>query len=360
MLKNTDIWLASYIAQRLRYKSASRPIHIMFAIADHFEPQWNNPSYKVEVKRVDSWVLGYPKVAAEFKDSDGRHPQYTFFYPQEEYREEHVVKLAQLCRQGLGEVETHLHHDNDTEAGLKEKLNDFKKKLAQHGLLSRDSNGDIKYGFIHGNWALANSRNDSKCCGVNNELEILKETGCYADFTLPSAPSNTQTKKINSIYYAKSDSKKPKSHNTGIDVERNRKQSGDMMLIQGPLCLNWANRKWRIFPRIENSELSHNNPPAKTRVDLWINESIHVKGKSDWIFVKVYTHGAQEVNTDMLLNSGLKKMFSYLESAYNDGKKYALHYVTAREMFNIIKAAEAGLGGNPGQYRDYILKSNIK
>ena len=37
---------------------------------------------------------------------------------------------------------------------------------------------------------------------VNNELEILRDTGCYADFTMPSAPHPTQTWKINSIYSA--------------------------------------------------------------------------------------------------------------------------------------------------------------
>jgi hypothetical protein len=32
-----------------------------------------------------------------------------------------------------------------------------------------------------------------------------------------------------------------------------------------------------------------------------------------------------------------------------------LHYVTAREVYNIIKAAEAGLTGSPHDYRDYEL-----
>ncbi len=52
-------------------------------------------------------------------------------------------------------------------------------------------------------------------CGINNELLILKETGCYADFTFPSAPHPTQPSTINSIYYAKDDPLAPNSHNTG-------------------------------------------------------------------------------------------------------------------------------------------------
>ena len=40
---------------------------------------------------------------------------------------------------------------------------------------------------------------------------------------------------------------------------------------------------------------------------------------------------------------------------YNDGKAFCFHYVTAREFYNIIKSAEAGEDGNPGDYRNYKL-----
>lgn len=39
--------------------------------------------------------------------------------------------------------------------------------------------------------------------------------------------------------------------------------------------------------------------------------------------------------------------------------KYILHYVTAREADNIIKAAGAGLQGHPNEYRDLIIKPYI-
>lgn len=58
---------------------------------------------------------------------------------------------------------------------------------------------------------------------------------------------------------------------------------------------------------------------------------------------------------DTLLGDAADAMFSHLETAYNDGERYVLHYVTAREVYNIIKAAEAGRSGNPNDYRDYLL-----
>jgi len=192
-------------------------------------------------------------------------------------------------------------------------------------------------------------------CGINNELIVLRELGCYADFTLPSAPSETQTKQINSIYYSQDDPDLPKSHDTGVEVEKGVKPSGDLMLIQGPLTLNWRNRKWGLVPRLETGELRQSSPPSAQRVDLWVNCNIQVKGRPEWIFVKIYTHGTQESDMPVLLGKESDEMFSYLESKYNDGTNYVLHYVSAREMYNIVKAAESGESGNPSIFRDYHL-----
>ncbi len=74
-------------------------------------------------------------------------------------------------------------------------------------------------------------------------------------------------------------------------------------------------------------------------------------GKPDWIIVKAHTHGA--VSGETVLGRPMHQVFGYLEAAYNDGSAYVLHYVTARELHNIIRAAEAGEVGDPDEYRDY-------
>jgi hypothetical protein len=354
--KNMQQWLGSYLSQKKPAIEAG-PVHIMFSFVDHYEPQWGRPTYEVEVQRVARWREGYKAMAGKHRDADGVHPQHTFFYPEEEYRVEHLNEIADLCREGFGEIEVHLHHDHDTDAGLREKINRFVKTLHDtHGALPIDpATGRPAFAFIHGNWSLDNSRGDGRWCGVNNELRVLGELGCYADFTLPSAPSDTQTKKINGIYYAADDCDKPKSHNTGVDVRVGGQASGDLLIMQGPLALNWKNRRWGLVPRIENSDVRAAYPPTRDRVDLWVNQHIHVKGRPNWIFIKVHTHGTQDRDIESLLGEPVDDMHSYLESKYNDGKNYALHYVNSREVFNIIKAAEAGLTGNPHQYRDHVL-----
>jgi hypothetical protein len=202
----------------------------------------------------------------------------------------------------------------------------------KHGLLSVDKEtGEIVYGFIHGNWSLCNSRKDGRWCGVNDEIKILQETGCYADFTMPSAPSDTQTRKVNSIYYAVDKPGKTKSHDWGVDAEVGKKGEG-LLMVQGPLCLDLGRRKFGLFPRIEHSGLMGNFPPSAERVRLWIDAGISVKGAQEHVFVKIYTHGTQEGVMKMLFDDGgLEKMLTVIK---NQGA--TITHVSAREMVNII------------------------
>src|SRR5207253_2080398 len=126
------------------------------------------------------------------------------------------------------------------------------------------------------NWALDNARSDGRWCGVNNELDVLRETGCYADFTLPSAPSETQTRKINSVYWVVDDPSRPKSHDWGADVTAAPPPADSLLMIQGPLVLDWRRRKWGVVPRIENACLQRNQPPTIDRLDLWLRAAVRV------------------------------------------------------------------------------------
>ena len=62
-----------------------------------------------------------------------------------------------------------------------------------------------------------------------------------------------------------------------------------------------------------------------------------------------------DTDADVVLGEPMRKTFQYLESAYNDGDRFLLHYVSARELYNIIKAAEDGQGGDPEAFRDYRI-----
>jgi len=338
--RNMDLWIISYIRSYFDKSEMDPVVNVYFCLADHFEPYFSRADKRVANNRVDVWCDRYPKVANLHTDSNGNHPKHTYFYPEEEYDEDILNKIKKLCDAGLGDVEIHLHHDNDTAENLEYTLNKFKNILYdKHGLLRKNENGNIVYGFIHGNWALDNSRPDGKWCGIDNELDVLIKTGCVFDMTMPSAPSNTQTKIINSIYYAREDGL-PKSHNTGkLAKTGSWVQDDEILMIQGPLCLNWKNRKFGIIPRIESAELSYDAPPSNTRVNLWEKCRVSVLGDSRNIFIKLHTHGLEEQNVRMFFDdNGFDTLWTALERKFKDNNGYHLHYVTAWEMYEKIKS----------------------
>jgi hypothetical protein len=86
-----------------------------------------------------------------------------------------------------------------------------------------------------------------------------------------------------------------------------------------------------------------------------VDAGIAVEGRPEWVFVKVHSHGAKESNADVMLGKRMHDFHRDVLAHFNDGRRYRLHYVTAREMYNIAKAAEAGKSGNAGDYRNYAV-----
>lgn len=357
--RSIDVWVISYMQGTSSRKRvpAGQATHVLICVADHWEPQHGHVAADQAMTRVDAWVRRYPELFSRFRDSGGRPPRHTFFFPIDEYDSTHVDKITSICRQGFGEVEIHHHHDNDTSAALRARLLEFRQLFRErHGVLPVDKRtGQVKYGFVHGNWALDNSRPDGRWCGVNDELTVLRETGCYADFTMPSAPSRTQTRKINSIYYAVDDPIRPKSHDTGVDVGDGKVPNDSILLVQGPLLLNWQSRKAGLMPRVENGNLQAGQVPTMARLDLWLRARIQVPARPDWFFVKLYTHGATETNQTVILGDPMVRFHEALARRAADNPNFHFHYVTAREMYNLVKAAEAGWSGNVADARDYEL-----
>ena len=337
--RNMHLWMLSYIKECFnKVASTNKKKHIYFCLVDHYEPYYKKVTQATARNLVKDWLANYREIACKHQDSDGQHPKHSYFYPIEEYDETILDDLKDICQQGYGDVDIHLHHDNDNEHNLRKTLLDFKELLyTRHSLLRKDDQGNIVYGFIHGNWALDNSRPDGRWCGVDNEIDVLLQTGCVFDMTMPSAPSDTQTSTINQIYFAREDGK-CKSHDTGIAAKVGNWMSDRLLMIQGPLTLNWKRRKFGLIPRIESSELSYDAPPAADRLILWEQCGICLKGAENHIFIKLHTHGLQPQNSKMFFeNNGLDNLWSMLESRYTSNDNYSLHYVSAWEMYQQIK-----------------------
>jgi hypothetical protein len=352
----TGHWLPRHLLRHRPFDPQAlpkdKPIDVMVVIVDHFEPVSvlrragaHDPALAVE--EVQSWCQSYEQIAGRHRDGDGRCPQYTWFYAADFPNADCLFTLSRSAFHGFGEIEFHLHHGHDTEESFVEKLHSGLVWFNRMGaMLTAEPTPRQRFAYIAGNWALDNGAGDRALSGCNTELGALRRTGCYADFTFPALGSPAQPRKTNAIYYAV-DCPRPKSYDDGTDVEVGRPPSGDLLIFQGPLVVNWKTA------RFENGALEVNSPPSPDRLDVLLKSHVHVKGRPEWLFVKLFTHGLQ--NRSVLLSSHTDAMFEAMTRCWGR-PPFRLHFVTAREAYNIVKAAEAGLSGDPNQYRDYEVR----
>lgn len=353
--KHLETWLGGWARDRVRAAAlrprVEGPRHLVFAFCDHYEPLWGDATDDKGDERVRAWEDGYPRMVDGFRDADGRPPQHSFFFPGEQYRPIYIERLARLAKAGFGEVELHLHHDGDDEASLRRDIPRYLGELASHGHLSRTPSGALRFAFIHGNWALANARKDGRWCGVDGEIPLLFELGCYADFTFPAAPNECQPDIVNQIYWPTGNMAARRAYETGERARVGVVRRDRMLLVEGPIAL--ARRGLGV--RIESAAITARDPGTPSRIRTWVKQNIHVEGRPEWVFVKIHTHGAPDREGASLLGEPGRAMHRELTTRYNDGRSWVLHYVTAREMYNVAMAAMAGKSGNPSDYRDFLL-----
>lgn len=357
--------LPSYAWQRLTRRTPAGKTHLILAIADHFEPaivpedgQARAP-YDEQERRLERWCREYPSVIDQFRDHDGRPFVHTYFYPAEQYERGLIGRLVEHCHAGWGEIEVHLHHGipvADTRENLRQTLVQFRDTLAiEHGCLSA-AEGDTnpRYVFVHGNFALANSAGGFGC-GVDDEMQILADTGCFADMTLPTNPFHpSQRAQINSLYECGHPLTQPAAYRSGRDLARGRSPGKFPLMVQGPLMLSLVSGARRRV-KIENAAFTPGNPPSLRRLALWKQAGISVAGRPDWLFIKLHCHGMDATQENEVTGAAFRSFLEALVGGAGE-RGEILHFVSAREMVNIILAACDGRDGNPGDYRDYQFK----
>jgi hypothetical protein len=218
-----------------------------------------------------------------------------------------------------------------------------------------EGSGQPRYGFVHGNFALANSAR-GRYCGVDSEMKILAESGCYADFTLPTAPRHpSQTARINSLYECASSLEKRAPQRKGIDLRVGRAPRTLPLIIQGPLLTDLKRSFSSRRLVIENGAITAANPLSLQRLPLWKQAQIHVHGRPEWLFIKLHCHSMDPRQKDVVIGSAFRQFLEELVSGAKS-RNETLHFVTTREMANIALAGCDGKDGNPGEYRDYRFK----
>ncbi|HTH51891.1 MAG TPA: hypothetical protein VL501_08160, partial [Pyrinomonadaceae bacterium] len=287
--------------------------------------------------------------------------RHTNFYPAEQYHPELLDIMAEMQADGLGEVEVHLHHGvdrPDTAENLEVQLVEFRDTLAgRHKCLSlADRDDQPKYAFVHGNLALANSCG-GRFCGVDNEMQILRDTGCYADMTLPSAPDQSQVRMINEIYEYTGAADEAVPHRDGLRLGSNHHVPRLPVIMQGPLVFNWTRTINGIpVPRIDDGALVANQKMDEARFRRWMSANVTVQGRSDIVFIKLYCHGFFDHDQSSCIGDEARRFFGKLVEDGEKSGKYSIHFASAREAFNIAMAASEGMRGDPNSHRDHILR----
>jgi hypothetical protein len=351
----TGHWLPHHLLRHRPFDArrlpSNTPIDLLVLMVDHFEPirTLRGPGDQeagVAAAAVREWCQKYERVASRYQDHDGRPPQYTWFYAADFVDFAALQALSASAFRGFGEVEFHLHHGHDTEETFTAKLQAGLDWFNRAGAMqTAEPQPRQRFAYIAGDWSLDNGTFDDSKSGCNTELGALRRTGCYADFTYPALGSRAQPRKTNAIYYA-TDCPRPKSHDWGTDVAAGRPPSGDLMLFQGPLVIDWRTGKF------EDGSLERDSSPSPDRLACWLKANVHVRGRPEWVFVKLFTHGIQ--NRETVLGPAMDTMLAAMAERWNR-PPFRLHFVTAREAYNIVKAAEAGLSGNPNEFRDYEI-----
>jgi hypothetical protein len=336
------IFLPDYVRWTFsRSAPVSGPTDVFLLFVDHFEPD-RDP---VKTRR---WASRYEQLASRHRDNSGRPPQHTWFYPGEQPEPAIMETLRNLTAAGLGEVELHYHHNFDTAETLRPRLVKAIADFQRYGFL-RTTDGATRFAFIHGNFGLDNSIGPI-VCGVDDELRLLRELGCFADYSFPSVYQRSQPPTVNSIYAARDDDR-PKSYARPLPLTALATGEADLMIFQGPLIFAPTLNPRQLFLALDDGNIHPGMPASPARVNSWVRAAVHVPERPDWVFIKLSTHGiSSPEDENETVGENFDRALSYLEHQYNDGHRYRLHYITAREAYNLAMAAAQGKKGDFAQY----------
>jgi hypothetical protein len=336
-----DIWLPGYVSWWWNQPAPAERTHLLVLFADHWEPA-------TFYERASRWEDAYPQLADRHRDSNGRPLQHTWFYPVEQPYRFPLDVLKRLVERGYGEVEMHLHHHSDTVVSLVRKLRLGLELFHSYGF-AKTITGQTRFAFVHGNFNL----DGTGTCGVAEELRLLFSEGCFADYTFPALWKTSQPSHVNQLRYIV-DTPETKSYDRGeVVAVGGVRPPGALVLFPGPLSIAYAGLTPQLV-RVEDAHIRAALPATPARVDQWVRTAVQVSGRPEWVFIKLWGHGAgSDGDVEDMLDGSFDRALEYLEQTYNDGRRYVLHYVTAREAYNVAMAAAAGMSGDPACYYDW-------
>ena len=174
---------------------------VLYIHVDHFEPTSNSRDYAVvdtvlqtmikDIRRSSFNPSLFLKIPATMT-LRGDTPEFVPA-PHAGMIMAHIKELSDLgC-----DIHQHIHHERWTHSELTglEWLEPMSRGLTDDEMLRTFITKSIElyklyniptndWGFVHGRWAL--NASDVRTCNITNEINILYNNGCVADFTMPA------------------------------------------------------------------------------------------------------------------------------------------------------------------------------
>jgi hypothetical protein len=97
-------------------------------------------------------------------------------------------------------------------------------------------------------------------------------------------------------------------------------------MITGPIGVRFGER---LLPRLETGELAGYDMPTPSRIRRWFDLAPTI---GEDVFLKLFTHGAQERNLEPLLGGSLGNLFRWLAEEA-ERRDIEIHWATAWQMY---------------------------
>lgn len=314
--------------------NSNSPVHIHIALCDFFEPFCGDVSQEIAEHRVATWCKEYSRIAKFHHDSCGKFPVHTIFYSEEDYNPQLLDILNRLYKQNLADIEIMLPLTNEPTDNFKRKVEEFRDVLFHHhGFLRKGADEKITYGFSHGFKSAYPHTTKIPIKETCDRIKILIDTGCFADFT---SLTKKRSKNLIESFNSSDHSQSMKITECPESIFPQGWTIKNLLTIQDPDILKWNTGIGRIFPFLENGEISASKKFLPFRANLWLQNCIGIETDEKHLFIKLHTFGGLDQNIRYLLGeSGLHLLWNYIEKlcAYNN---FVLHYASAWEMYHSI------------------------
>ena len=165
-------------------------------------------------------------------------------------------------------------------------------------------------------------------------------------FHVPSAPSPTQTRKMNGSITRRALPTARGSTRLGVGVGEGPAAARCADADPGAVAAGLGTANGGSSPAWRTAACRRPSRPADA-LDALAGARVQVPTRPDWFFVKLHAHGAPERDRGALLGQPMVRLPSGPRPpARRDDPRFHYHYVTAREMYNL-----AGPPGRAGRAR---------